>query len=212
MEDDFSEGFQAMSMPRWKFAELLLSNNKNLTVEQLKNRCLMFAYGSNMLKQQVSHRAPSALKYCLGSLDGYTLRFVGRGVASPFPSVGNKLQGVVYSLELIDLFRMHAYEGFPYVYDCKLRPLETSKGLKFAWTYIHHSKQVVKPTDDYLLRVLEGATEAKIDDSHIWEAYNIALRATPITELAKLANQAEKVNQKKSLFSEKAYALDKPSV
>lgn len=149
----------------------------DLTSEQLQQRYLMFSYGSNMLHKQVVQRTPSAVKVAVGSLENYSLTFVGRGVATANVAVGSKLPGVIWSVELGDLLVMHEYEGFPYVYDCKLKPINTVDGeVKQAWTYIHTSENITKPGDDYLLKILIGAEEAGIPDSYIWDAYEYAVK------------------------------------
>jgi len=111
-----------------------------------------------------------------GTLKGFTLRFVGRGVATLFPCVGAELPGVVYSLEERDMETMHIFEGFPLTYDCRLKPIHTDLGVKLVWTYIHNDRHIAVPDENYMIRVLQGAEDSGIPDEHIWEAYEQSLK------------------------------------
>ncbi len=132
----------------------------------------------------MSWRCPDSINLGVGKMVSYEFRFVGRGVGSVIPKMKSEVPGVLYSLTWNDFKNLHSFEGYPFIYDCKLKPIHTPKGIKLAYTYIHCDKEHSVPSDGYFLRVLEGAEDNHIDDAYLWKAYEKSRRCSKPRESA----------------------------
>ena len=139
-------------------------------------RKLMFAYGSNMFKQQAIKRMPNLIKYGIGNLLDYSFSFSGNGVATVYKKTGSFVPGIIYSVTNEDFLNMNYYEGFPHVYNCYLLPINHNGKIKDSWVYINNCSFLKSiPRKEYLFKIINGAEEAGISTEHILEAYTNAL-------------------------------------
>lgn len=79
---------------------------------------LYFAYGSNMDREQIGKRCPSAQFVCVAVLPDHRLAFTreskcrGCGVADAVAEDGGSVVGVVFEINDADLFRLDVSEGY----------------------------------------------------------------------------------------------------
>lgn len=81
---------------------------------------LYFAYGSNMLIDQIEERCPSATLLCVASLENYRLAFTrtamgvwrGYGVADVVPAADERVWGGVIQIEDADVSALDKAEGY----------------------------------------------------------------------------------------------------
>lgn len=83
---------------------------------------LVFAYGSNLCREQMLSRCPSSRVVVAAHLPGATLAFAGYSVrwGGPVATFVNrkraKLPGLLYRVNPVDLWRLDGYEGAPKTY------------------------------------------------------------------------------------------------
>lgn len=106
------------------------------------NSTLYFAYGSNLFRQQMKKRCPSATPVQRAILNGYRLVFVGfsrqwgGGVASVKPSETSSVHGALYRLTESDEKALDRYEGVPSGFYTKdLREIGGETALLYVCTH-----------------------------------------------------------------------------
>jgi gamma-glutamylcyclotransferase (GGCT)/AIG2-like uncharacterized protein YtfP len=134
------------------------------------SNALIFAYGSNMNRRQMSLRCPGAQVVSVARLPDHRLVFAGRsprwgggGVATIKPARRSTVMGVVWLLSGADLERLDGFEGYPYVYDRTPVLVDRDGGGKSLWclTYVKNADEVkVPPTPEYLRTILDGYATA----------------------------------------------------
>ena len=83
---------------------------------------LYFAYGSNLDEAQMKQRCPSAIRGPRAVLPGYALTFGGfshrwgGAVASIVRAHGVQVEGLLYSIDALDLAALDRFEGHPFAY------------------------------------------------------------------------------------------------
>lgn len=89
--------------------------NKKLTKEQLNQKVLYFAYGSNMHKPRLEERVGEVKFVATYQLPGYKLTFdagnSGCTYANVKDSVGETCEGVIYEMTYRQLLILDSYEG-----------------------------------------------------------------------------------------------------
>jgi gamma-glutamylcyclotransferase (GGCT)/AIG2-like uncharacterized protein YtfP len=86
-----------------------------------------FAFGSNLSREQMARRCPSAVAIGSATLRDFALVFAGfsmtwnGAVATIVPRQGAKVPGIVYRLPTSDLERLDLFEGAPRVYTRRQR-------------------------------------------------------------------------------------------
>ena len=134
---------------------------------------LYFAYGSNLLWNQMQARCPGARIHSVMRLEGYELCFPmisftrsGMGVASIRPNEEAYVEGVVYAMTPDDFRRLDHYESEGTKYR---RETITIPKLGEVWTYFsrldagHH----YPPSEEYLNAVIQGATAHQLSAEYI---------------------------------------------
>ncbi|XP_014834787.1 PREDICTED: gamma-glutamylcyclotransferase-like isoform X3 [Poecilia mexicana] len=131
---------------------------------------LYFAYGSNLLKERLQLKNPSATVYCVARLKDYKLVFGNYkglasdrwhgGVATIEDSPGDEVWGVVWRMSISDLESLDNQEN---VMLGAYRPVELSvktKGQDISCrTYIMNSCVYARPSPQYLQ--VAGATDPR---------------------------------------------------
>ncbi|KAL2150187.1 hypothetical protein VTH82DRAFT_7863 [Thermothelomyces myriococcoides] len=105
----------------------------------MSSRTLYFGFGSNMWKQQMSHRCPASTYVGIGRLRGYEWFINSRGYANIAPSakdngvdsrgpddprLDSEVWGLVYELTPDDEASLDINEGAPYIYEKQTIPVE----------------------------------------------------------------------------------------
>lgn len=145
---------------------------------------LYFAYGSNLYRDQMLKRCPSAQVKGQGYVEGYKLDFPryckswGGGVASIVESGGSSVYGVIYELSDEDLAELDTFEGVPAGdYSRELISVQVSSEdgkacdphLEEVWVY--KAKPEVNapfpPSDAYMNTILAGALYHQMPRTYI---------------------------------------------
>jgi cation transport regulator ChaC len=135
---------------------------------------LYFAYGSNMLEKQMRERCKSVNKIGNGVLRNYKIVFNRKGsyhdgaVASIERSDGGQLWGVIWKIRVSELLELDKIED-PEAYKREKVVVSTQDGTTYschAYVAIPQTAEL-RPDDQYLKTVIEGAKEAGLPDDYI---------------------------------------------
>lgn len=123
---------------------------------------LYFAYGSNLNKNQMAVRCPTAR--AVGSAMIYGWELVFRGVADIKKSKDpNMLLPIgIWEIEPEDEKALDAYEGYPNLYGKR-----TVAGIM---TYTMHTDIIAPPSTSYFNTILEGYRNFGLDTSYLYDA------------------------------------------
>ena len=127
-----------------------------------------FAFGSNMNPQRVRDRGLSIETIEGGRLRGFELLFnkqardlKGIGRANIRPRHHSFVEGVLYRLaDDFEIDKMDRFEGTPWQYSREIVPVETRRGVRWAWTYVGNPAVIVnglRPDQAYLDHLIAGA-------------------------------------------------------
>uniref|UniRef100_A0A8C6M4T7 Gamma-glutamylcyclotransferase a n=1 Tax=Nothobranchius furzeri TaxID=105023 RepID=A0A8C6M4T7_NOTFU len=141
-------------------------------------RFLYFAYGSNLLKERLQLKNPSATFVSTGRLKDYKLRFGfwGENVQSCWHggsatvefSPGADVWGVVWSLSDEDLINLDNQEGVDAGhYDPLGVSVETDEGTVLCRTYQMNNFHAALPSPQYKQVVCLGAEQNKLPDEYV---------------------------------------------
>lgn len=118
------------------------------------------AYGSNMDKEQMAYRCPTAQLLGRTELEDYRLLFKGSktgAYASIEPEEGGRVPVLVWTIEKEDEKRLDRYEGYPVFYYKKDLDIDLAGKRVTAMAYImDESREYGKPSEGYY-SVLERA-------------------------------------------------------
>uniref|UniRef100_A0A8C6SFW9 Gamma-glutamylcyclotransferase b n=1 Tax=Neogobius melanostomus TaxID=47308 RepID=A0A8C6SFW9_9GOBI len=111
---------------------------------------LYFAYGSNLLKERLQLKNPSATVHCVAKLKDYRLVFGNhQGRASERP--GDEVWGVVWRLSVSDLESLDSQENVTLGAYCPVELSVTTTGEDLCCrTYIMNSCVYAPPSPQYL--------------------------------------------------------------
>jgi len=135
-----------------------------------KAKITCFAYGSNMLSARMCHpdRVPSARPVGVGYVTGHRLTFdklsrkdgSGKCDAERTGNVGDRVYGVLYSVDKSEKSRLDEAEGLNAGYEERSVDIVTGRGKKRAVMYCATSKDPsLNPYHWYKALVLAGAVE-----------------------------------------------------
>ncbi|XP_072249460.1 gamma-glutamylcyclotransferase [Leuresthes tenuis] len=131
---------------------------------------LYFAYGSNLLKERLQLKNPSAAVYCVARLKNYRLVFGNHkglasdrwhgGVATIEHSPGNEVWGVVWRMNISDLQSLDSQENVTLGTYSPVELLVKTKGQELnCRTYIMNSCVYAPPSPQYLQVIVMGAEQ-----------------------------------------------------
>jgi gamma-glutamylcyclotransferase (GGCT)/AIG2-like uncharacterized protein YtfP len=155
---------------------------------------LYFAYGSNMLVEQMRERCPSASFVCVAGLEGYRLAFTrtakgnwkGCGVADVVPAPGQRVWGVVFRIDELDLGSLDRSEGY--------RPDRESNAYRRIDVHVQRDGDIEKPLAaftyvvcvpedpnplphrDYVGRIIAGARSWNLPEDYVRGLERIEVR------------------------------------
>lgn len=136
---------------------------------------LVFAFGSNMSREQMSERCPFAKFVGNAILRDFELSFGGHSTrwngatATIVKSPGKRCLGLLYEVSKTDLVRLDGYEGVPYVYE-RIEVFVWTKVRQKAFAYKLISSRAGVPSHAYLQRIMGAYTENGLDRSCLREA------------------------------------------
>ena len=134
---------------------------------------LYFAYGPNMLKQQLRDRGIKPKRSFVAELRGHKLDFNkqgndGSGRANVERDGHKSVFGVVFDITTSDLNELDRYEGAPAHYRRQSITVAADNGRHSAITYVAVRKaEGLRPTAEYVRKIIEGAVEAGLPWSYI---------------------------------------------
>ena len=132
-----------------------------------------FAYGSNMLRERLVARVPTAQAVLAGVVRDYRLDFAkvsvdGSGKGDMVASSGDQVWGVLYELDAEQKTALDSYEGTHY----KAREVvvSTKDGDQTVWAYMaepHRRDPSKVPYDWYLALIIAGARQGGLAEAYV---------------------------------------------
>ena len=154
-------------------------------------RKLYIAYGSNLNKEQMARRCPTARYVGTGMVEGYELKFKGRpdgAYATIDPKKGGSVPVAIWEIQPYDEFRLHQYEGYPNHYFTRNIPVKIGNHEVTGMVYIMNLRaQANLPSKHYYDTVEQGYKDCGLDTAYL--------------EAAKERSKAE-MAERKSIFTD----------
>lgn len=134
-----------------------------------------FAYGSNMLHQQMKHRCPQSSYLRRAFLNGYRLvydsfSYVRNGaVANIIRSDNEIVWGALYELTKLDIEALDRFEGVrEQLYEKQMVRVYDDTGTGWdALVYLHRNKIPGEPSAEYRQIIIDGANMCGLPDVYI---------------------------------------------
>lgn len=132
-----------------------------------------FAYGSNMLREWLIKRCPSARPLGVAQLHGYELRWHksskdGSGKCDIVPNSNHAVFGVLYEIDEIERTRLDRAEGCGHGYERTNVEVKFNEGEVIASTYVATNiDQSLKPYTWYKALVVAGARQHRLPVRYI---------------------------------------------
>ena len=134
-------------------------------------RKLYIAYGSNLNKEQMAWRCPTARYVGTGTVEGYELKFKGRpngAYATIDPKKGGTVPVAIWEIQPYDEFRLHQYEGYPNHYFTKNIPVKIGNHEVTGMVYIMNLQaQANLPSEQYYDTVKKGYEDCGLDTAYL---------------------------------------------
>lgn len=139
---------------------------------------LYFAYGSNLNKEEMKSRCPSAKYVGKGIISGYMLEF--RYYLSVKQKADSNLEVGIWEIEDSDLKNLDFYEGYPQLYDrinvfCECEDKKIVNGIIYTMNNNKYSYQNEMPSQTYFNRCLIGYDNCNINKRQLFNAYDKCL-------------------------------------
>ena len=138
-------------------------------------RKLYIAYGSNLNKEQMARRCPTARYVGIGMVEGYELKFKGRpegAYATIDPKKGGTVPVAIWEIQPYDEFRLHQYEGYPNHYFTKNIPVKIGNHEVTGMVYIMNLRaQANRPSKHYYQTVEQGYKDCDLDTAYLEAAF-----------------------------------------
>ena len=139
----------------------------------LVGKQLYFAYGSNMDEEQMKKRCKSADLVGIGVINDHKLVFNRKGtyrpggVASVEPKDGERVYGIIWKIDLDDLFGLDETED-PNAYKRITMTCHDMRGEKYdCQVYQAFPQGVFEPDQNYLQQVIDAAGSANLPEDYI---------------------------------------------
>ncbi len=136
---------------------------------------LYYAYGSNMLAEQMETRCPGAKAVARATLDGYRFIINDRGVATLVHSEKARIVGVVWEITRLHEATLDSFEGVAVgAYRKQMVNLRYGNNRRLrALTYIDPIRRWGLPREGYLEKIIAGAKAFSlptryVDDLYLW--------------------------------------------
>jgi gamma-glutamylcyclotransferase (GGCT)/AIG2-like uncharacterized protein YtfP len=128
---------------------------------------LYLAYGSNLNRQQMAHRCPTAKVVGTTFLEGYKLLFRGPhagAVATVEPSKDDKVPVMIWEIQDRDEAALDVYEGFPRLYTKETVKVKLGRKMTEVMMYVMtEGRPLNLPNAYYYGTILHGYKGAKFD-------------------------------------------------
>ena len=135
---------------------------------------MYIAYGSNLNKEQMARRCPTAKLVGTGVVEGYELKFKGRpngAYATIDEQEGGVVPVAVWELQPLDEIALNKYEGFPTHYFKRNIPVKMDSQEVTGMVYVMNQQaQVNLPSPFYLNTVEQGYMDCHLDTDALFTA------------------------------------------
>lgn len=135
---------------------------------------LYIAYGSNLNKEQMTYRCPTAEPMGVATLKDHKLVFQGRPYgahANVIPAKGEEVPVAIWEITAKDEANLDIYEGVRGGYYTKeYMEIEVNGEMREALIYIMTPNPYGIPTDEYLQTIAEGYIDFDLPISILNEA------------------------------------------
>jgi gamma-glutamylcyclotransferase (GGCT)/AIG2-like uncharacterized protein YtfP len=129
---------------------------------------LYFAYGSNMLQDQMNERCPNHKYFGHGILKGFRWIITERGYANIIKSEADEVHGVVYRINEEDEASLDKAEGVhKNLYWKEIHRVEVEKTSYPCFLYIDPIKAEGRPKDEYVSRINRGVSDADLHTEYV---------------------------------------------
>jgi len=142
-----------------------------------------FAYGSNLSIGRLEERVGKVIRCGLATLENYQFSFNkkgsdGTGKANIMPDDSSHVEGAVYQLTGEQLQQLDRHEGAPRHYKRINVSLNFSGRKIEAITYVAQNRYIssrsLRPSDEYLSHILNGAAQNCLSSTMIQKIQNAA--------------------------------------
>ena len=121
---------------------------------------LHFAYGSNMDRDAMRRRCPTASAVGMARLDSWQFIITRDGYASVVPAPGRVVHGVLWRLGPRDLAALNAYEALDRgLYRRRTAPVTHQAGRVPALLYVARERRAGRPRPGYQEEVIAAARD-----------------------------------------------------
>lgn len=135
---------------------------------------LYVAYGSNLNKEQMARRCPTAKIYGTGFLNNWELIYRGSktgAYATIRRKKGSKVPVAVWKIEALDEQSLDIYEGYPRFYLKRNIMVSLPAGLKKAMVYIMDPMRLPSaPSPHYIDTIYKGYTDFGLDYQYLMDS------------------------------------------
>lgn len=136
-----------------------------------------FGYGMNTNAEEMRKRCPTSHSPQRAILHDYRLRFARH--CDIVPAWGDKVDGVLWRLQLQDLESLNRLEGYPNYYDRKVVDVYNAAGrIKRAEVYfMQPGNTLATPSLSYFTMCMEGYEQHGVPTDQLYRAMREAKRA-----------------------------------
>jgi gamma-glutamylcyclotransferase (GGCT)/AIG2-like uncharacterized protein YtfP len=129
---------------------------------------LYFAYGSNMLQDQMKERCPNHRYFGHGILKGFRWIITERGYANIIKSEADEVRGVVYRINEEDEASLDKAEGVHNgSYWKETHRVEVEKTIYPCLVYIDPIEAEGSPKEEYIGRINRGVSDAELNSEYV---------------------------------------------
>lgn len=129
---------------------------------------LYFAYGSNMMQDQMDERCPNHKYFGHGILKGFRWIITKRGYANIIKSEADEVHGVVYRIDEEDEAALDKAEGVHMgLYWKETHRVEIEKTDYPCFAYVDPITAEGSPMDEYVSRINNGVADAKLHPEYV---------------------------------------------
>lgn len=135
-------------------------------MENLENKRLYVAYGSNLNLEQMKDRCPTATVVAKGFLENYELVFRGErnsAFATIEPLEGSKVPVLLWDIKSLDEKNLDDYEEYPVLYRKEEIQINVDGEKVKGMAYIMNDREIGEPGKDYFDSILSGYKTSGFD-------------------------------------------------
>lgn len=140
----------------------------------MEKRKKYIAYGSNLNREQMARRCPTAKVIGKGEIRDYELLFRGHrnsAVATVEPKKGSSVPVLIWEIGPEDERNLDIYEGYPRLYGKVDLEVQTERGSEPIMAYtMNEGHEIGKPSMRYLETITAGYLEAGFDVNRLLES------------------------------------------